>query len=52
MINGFFALVLAFVFVGGPVIIRQAIQYDRTLAELEALEDGSLAAETWDGGRS
>lgn len=46
--NGIFALILAFTIVGAVVLIPRAIRYDQLLAELEALEDGSLAAEAVD----
>ena len=43
--NWFHVLVLAFVCVGGPILITRAIRHDQLLAELEALDDEPLAAE-------
>ena len=47
--NGIFVLVLAFTIVGAVVLIPRALEYDRTMAELEHLDDESLAA-AWERG--
>ena len=46
--NWFHVLVLAFICVGGPILITRAIRHDRNLAALEALDDERLAAEAAD----
>ena len=41
--NGYYVFILAATIVGAVVLIPRAIQYDRTMAELEHLDDESLA---------
>lgn len=46
--NGFFVLVLAATIFGAVYFIPRAIRHDQLLAELEALDDESLATEAAD----
>lgn len=42
--NGFHVLVLAFIFVAGPILIKKALRYDRWAFEMDNLDDEELAA--------
>ena len=42
--NAFYVVVLAATIVGAVYFIPRAVQYDRAMAELEHLDDQSLAA--------
>jgi hypothetical protein len=42
--NGFHVLVLAFIFVAGPILIKKALRYDRWVFEMDNLDDEELAA--------
>jgi len=42
--NGFHILILAFVFVGGVILIPRAIRHDIYLRNIEAMDDEELAA--------
>jgi hypothetical protein len=51
--NGFFILILAFTIVGAVYFIPRALEHDRNLAAMEALDDELLAAEAaeaWERG--
>ena len=42
--NGFHILVLAFIIVGGTILIPRALRYDRWAFDMDNLDDEELAA--------